>query len=130
VKWLLINCKMVLLSMSTSITISITQSCTCYECYLGFFSTSSVDHYKKVTFYFVKKRCEGNKRNKSIITPCTLRYSLCLQIHQFLAMVYRWSGKKNQITLVTLKSIFYSCKFSYLELEPDETGGIFKFIKS
>jgi hypothetical protein len=46
----------------------------------GFFFTSSVGHYKKVTFYFVKKRCEGNKRNKSIITPCTLRYSLCLQV--------------------------------------------------
>ena len=30
----------------------------------GFFSTSSVGHYKKVTFYFVKKRCKGNKRNK------------------------------------------------------------------
>jgi hypothetical protein len=28
------------------------------------FFTSSVGHYKKVTFYFVKKRCEGNKRNK------------------------------------------------------------------
>jgi hypothetical protein len=38
--------------------------------------------------------------------------------------------KKNQITLATLKSVFYSCKFSYLELEPDETDGIFKFIKS
>jgi hypothetical protein len=49
------------------------------------FFTSSVGHYKKVTFYFVKKRWEGNKRNKSIITP---------------------------------------------ELEPDETDGIFKFIKS
>ena len=44
-------------------------------------------------------------------------------------MDYRWSEKK-QITLVTLKSIFYSCKLSYLELEPDETDGIFKFIKS
>ena len=38
--------------------------------------------------------------------------------------------KKKQITLVTRKSIFYSCKFSYVELEPDETDGIFKFIKS
>ena len=38
-------------------------------------------------------------------------------------------GKK-QITLVTLKYICYSCKFPYLELEPDETDGIFKFIKS
>ena len=38
--------------------------------------------------------------------------------------------KKKQITLVTLKSILYSSKFSYLELEPDETDGIFKFIKS
>ena len=38
--------------------------------------------------------------------------------------------KKKQITLVTLKSIFYSCKLSYLELEPDEIDGIFKFIKS
>jgi hypothetical protein len=36
---------------------------------------------------------------------------------------------KKQITLVTLKCIFYSCKFSYLEIEPDETDGIFKFIK-
>ena len=36
---------------------------------------------------------------------------------------------KKQITLVTLKSIFYSCKFSYLEIEPNETDGIFKFIK-
>jgi len=38
--------------------------------------------------------------------------------------------KKKQITLVTLKSIFYSSKCSYLELEPDETDGIFKFIES
>jgi hypothetical protein len=38
--------------------------------------------------------------------------------------------KKTQITLVTLKSILYSCKYSYLELEPDETDGIFQFIKS
>ncbi len=38
--------------------------------------------------------------------------------------------KKTQIALITLKSVFYSCKFSYLELEPDETDGIFKFIKS
>jgi hypothetical protein len=37
-------------------------------------------------------------------------------------MAYRWS-EKNQITLITLKSVFYSCKFSYLELEPDETDG-------
>jgi hypothetical protein len=44
-------------------------------------------------------------------------------------MAYRWSGKK-LIALVTLKSIFYSCKFSYLQIEPDETDGIFKFIKS
>ena len=44
-------------------------------------------------------------------------------------MAYRWS-EKTQITLVTLKSVFYSCKFSYLELEPKETDGIFKFIKS
>ena len=45
-------------------------------------------------------------------------------------MAYRWSEEKNQITPVALKSMFYSCIFSYLELEPDETDGIFKFIKS
>jgi hypothetical protein len=45
-------------------------------------------------------------------------------------MAYRWSEKKTQITLITLKSIFYSCKLAYLEFEPDETDGIFKFIKS
>ena len=38
--------------------------------------------------------------------------------------------KQKQITLVILKFIFYSCKFAYLELELDETDGIFKFIKS
>jgi hypothetical protein len=38
--------------------------------------------------------------------------------------------KKKQIALVNLKSICFSCKFSYLELEPDETDEIFKFIKS
>ena len=37
---------------------------------------------------------------------------------------------KKQITIVTIKSIFNSCKFAYLELEPDETDGIFKFINS
>ena len=37
---------------------------------------------------------------------------------------------QKQITIVTIKSIFNSCKFAYLELEPDETNGIFKFINS
>ena len=35
---------------------------------------------------------------------------------------------KKQIALVILKSIFHSCKLSYLELEPDETEGIFNSI--
>ena len=64
------------------------------------FFTSSVGHYKKVTFYFVKKRCEGNKRNKYIITPCTLRYSLCLQIYQFLPFFFQkyFNSKYNLTT--------------------------------
>jgi hypothetical protein len=37
---------------------------------------------------------------------------------------------KKQITIVNIKSNFNSYKFSYLVLEPDETDGIFKFIKS
>ena len=45
-------------------------------------------------------------------------------------MAYTDEAGKKQITLVILKSIFNSCKLSYLELEPDETEGIFKFIKS
>jgi hypothetical protein len=52
-----------------------------------------------------------------------------LELPPYTTMAYRWSGKKTQITLVILNSIFYSCKFSYLEIEPDETDGIFKFIK-
>ena len=65
----------------------------------GFFFTSSVGHYKKVTFYFVKKRCEVNKRSKSIITPCTLRYALCLQIHQFLVFFFKSISTQNIIVL-------------------------------
>ena len=45
----------------------------------------------------------------------------------FFIMAYRWSGQ-NQKTLVTFKSILYSCKFSYLELEPNEIDGIFFFL--
>jgi hypothetical protein len=65
-------------------------------------------HYKKVTFYFVKKRCKGNKRNKYIITPCTLRYSLCLQIHQFLAFFFKSISTQNIIVLYVILEL--SCR--------------------
>ena len=64
---------------------------------IRFFSTSSVGHYKKVTFYFEIKRCEENKRNKSVITPCTLRYSLCLQIYLFLPFFFKSISTQNII---------------------------------
>ena len=44
-------------------------------------------------------------------------------------MAYRWS-EENPDNTRNPQIYFFSCKFSYLELELDETDGIFKFIKS
>jgi hypothetical protein len=44
-------------------------------------------------------------------------------------MTYRWSVKKTA-NPHNPQIYFYSCKFSYLKFEPDETDAIFKLIKS
>ena len=48
---------------------------------------------------------EEHRRNKSIITPCTLKYSLFLQIYQFLPFFFsQFFNLKNNITTVLTES--------------------------
>ena len=67
---------------------------------LSVFFTSSVGHrhYKKVTFDFVKKRCEGNKRNKSIITPCTQIFTMFANISMFAFLFQKYFNSKYNLT--------------------------------